>query len=80
MRCFFLRSGHIVSVQLLPGLSERDAIVKSHKLFAEAPKDRFDGFELWETTQFVMRYEQPQELQRQANGSGHHEKRVEDGS
>jgi hypothetical protein len=36
MRCFFLRQGYVVDVEMLPGLSELDAIAKAHSLFQSA--------------------------------------------
>jgi hypothetical protein len=57
MRCFFLKDGHIVSVELMPDLSDEEAVEKSHRLFAQAHKGRFDGFEVWELARFVFRYE-----------------------
>jgi hypothetical protein len=33
MRCYFMRGGHIVDVQELPGLSNEEATAKAHALF-----------------------------------------------
>jgi hypothetical protein len=30
MRCFFLREGHIAAVEMLPDLSDQEAIAKAH--------------------------------------------------
>ena len=35
MRCFFVRAGRIVGVEMLTGLSDEDAIAKAHLLFSE---------------------------------------------
>jgi hypothetical protein len=79
MRCFFLKSGHIVGVELLPGLSDQEAVEQSHKLFAQAPEGRFDGFEVWELTRLVSRHEAPREPLGKPNGSGRQEKRAYNG-
>jgi hypothetical protein len=57
MRCFFLRKGHIVAVEMLPGLSNAEAVEKSHEMF-EARKDeaQYEAFEVWELSRMVMRY------------------------
>jgi hypothetical protein len=44
MRCYFMRGGHIVSVEELSGLSDDEATAKAHALFAER-KELFQGFE-----------------------------------
>jgi hypothetical protein len=41
-----MRGGHIASVEILPGLSDEEAIDRAHQLFAEQ-KSIFEGFELW---------------------------------
>jgi hypothetical protein len=35
MRLFFMRAGHIPSVEELPGLSDEEATAKAHALFSE---------------------------------------------
>ena len=47
MRCYFVRAGHIAAVEMLTGLSDKDAIAKAHSLFSER-KTQFDGFEVWD--------------------------------
>jgi hypothetical protein len=48
-----LRKGHIAAVVLLePGPD--DALVKQGKaIFAAAPPDSFDGFEVWDLTRMI---------------------------
>ncbi len=57
MRCYLMKGGHIVNVELLPGLSDQEAIEKSHILFSNMPEERYDGFELWEGARFILRHE-----------------------
>jgi hypothetical protein len=79
MRCFFLKNGHIVSVELLPGLTDKEAVAKSHRLFAEAPAGRFDGFEVWEKERHIMRYGGPGPNPNKSNGEWHQPSRANDG-
>jgi hypothetical protein len=58
MRCYFMRGGHIVDVQELPGLSNEEATAKAHALFLER-KHLFGGFELWDRTRLVIKYSAP---------------------
>jgi hypothetical protein len=60
MRCYFMRDGHIVSVEELPGLSDEEAIRKGRELF-EARKTRsaFDGFEVWKLKQMLIQHPPP---------------------
>jgi hypothetical protein len=55
MRCYFMRGGHIVDVQELPGLSNEEATAKAHALFLER-EHLFEGFELWDRTRLVIKY------------------------
>ena len=58
MRCFFWKNGHIVSkVELSICLQSEEAIAACHKLFQAAPNYRFDSFEIWEMTHFILRHE-----------------------
>jgi hypothetical protein len=58
MCCYLMQGGHIASVEALPGLSDEEAIQKSHEIFLQA-KDRFDGFELWDRARVVVRWPDP---------------------
>ena len=58
MRCYFMRNGHIGAVEELFGLSEEEARVKAHVLFAER-KHLFEGFELWDHARFLIRHLEP---------------------
>jgi hypothetical protein len=58
MRCYFMRGGHIEAVEELPGLSDDEAIVRAHALFAER-KHVFHGFELWDRTRVIIRHPKP---------------------
>jgi hypothetical protein len=58
MRCYFMRGGHIASVEPLPGLTDREAVEKAHALFAER-KRRFDGFEVWDMARVIIRWPEP---------------------
>jgi hypothetical protein len=59
MRCFFLREGHIAAVEMLPDLSDQEAIAKAHKLFFLDRRGQFEGFELWDRTRVVFRHPDP---------------------
>jgi hypothetical protein len=60
LRCFFLKQGHIAAVEILPGLSQEQAVDKSRELFA-ARKDQgqYEGFEVWEEARMVIQYPPP---------------------
>ncbi len=58
MRCFFLRAGHIVGVEMLTELSDQDAIATAHLLFSER-RTKFDGFEVWDGARIVIRHPDP---------------------
>jgi hypothetical protein len=58
MRCYFVRAGRIAGVEMLTGLSDKDAIAKAHSLFSER-KTQFDGFEVWDQTRFLFRHLDP---------------------
>jgi hypothetical protein len=62
MRCFFMRKGHIVDVEILAGLSDEDAVKKSCELFA-ARASEFDGFEVWELTRMVIQHPPPEAVE-----------------
>jgi hypothetical protein len=55
MRCYFMRGGRIEAIEELPGLSDEQAVAKSHALFAER-KHKFEGFELWNRTRVIIRH------------------------
>ena len=55
MRCYFMRGGRIEAIEELPGLSDEQAVAKSHALFAER-KHKFEGFELWNRTRVITRH------------------------
>jgi hypothetical protein len=55
MRCYFIKNGHIVAVEMLFGLSDQEAIEKSHELFAAQSAD-YEGFEVWDTTRVVVQW------------------------
>jgi hypothetical protein len=61
MRCYFMKGGHIVSVELLDGLSDAEAVQKARQLF-EARADRVEGFEVWERDRLIMRHPEDVEL------------------
>jgi hypothetical protein len=61
LRCYFMRGGHIVSVEAIPGLSDQKTIEKAWDLFSQKLKDNFDfdGFEVWELSRMVFQYPVP---------------------
>jgi hypothetical protein len=60
MRCYFMRNGHIVDVESLPGLSDEQAIERGHEMFAVRKNERFDGFEVWDMARVVIQYPPPE--------------------
>lgn len=57
MRVFFMRAGHIVSVEELPNsLTNRPR--QRHALFSER-KHMYEGFELWDRTRVLTRHPVP---------------------
>lgn len=57
MRCYFMRAGHIVGVEALPGLTDPEAIAKGHKLFATQKNVPLDGFEVWDMARVVVQWD-----------------------
>jgi len=55
MRCYFVRAGHIAGVEMLTGLSDKDAIAKALLLFSER-RPHFDEVEVWDQTRFIFRH------------------------
>ena len=47
--------GDIAGVEMLTGLSDRDAISKARLLFSEG-RIPFDSYEVWDQTRFVFRH------------------------
>lgn len=60
MRWYFLRRGHIASVEELPGLSDLEAIEMARR-FYEARRKRFefDVFEVWDRARVVIQEPAP---------------------
>jgi hypothetical protein len=54
-----MRDGHIFDVELLPGLTDEQAIAKGHELF-KARKDKLDGFEIWDMARVVVQHPPPE--------------------
>jgi hypothetical protein len=59
MRCYFMRNGHIVSVEEMPGLSDEEAVAKGRHLFEERAPQGFDGFEVWDRARMLIQYPEP---------------------
>jgi hypothetical protein len=50
-----MRDGHISDVEMLPGLTDEEAVVAAQKLFeARKGEARYDGFEVWEQTRKII--------------------------
>ncbi len=60
MRCYFLRGGHILAVEELTGLSDKEAIEKAHVLFSER-ENPVGAFEVWDQTRVIIRHPLAQE-------------------
>ncbi|HXS05550.1 MAG TPA: hypothetical protein VN723_02075 [Rhizomicrobium sp.] len=57
MRCYFMREGHIVSVEFLDSQDDAGRIAQSKKLFDSKAKSLdADGFEVWDGARFVYRF------------------------
>ena len=58
MRCYFIRQGHIVSVEAIPGLSDEETIKRAWELFEATRKAKlnYDGFEVWHMSRVVFQY------------------------
>jgi hypothetical protein len=63
MRCYFLRKGHIVAVEPIPGVADEQAIERGHSLF-KAREEQLDGFEIWDLARVVLQHSPPQEQSR----------------
>lgn len=65
MRCYFMRDGHIASVEELPGLSDEEAVARSQRLFEERKAEfHYDGFEVWLLARMIIQFplvERPEE-------------------
>jgi len=60
MRCYFMRGGHIASVEFLQEGPDADLIKQSHTHF-EARKSEvpFDGFEVWDGARRIYTHPEP---------------------
>ena len=57
MRCYFMRNGHIASVEILDGITDDIVAIKlGRSAFLKRLGERFDGFEIWERDRMVFRY------------------------
>jgi hypothetical protein len=57
MRCYFMRDGHIASVEFLESTTDRERVVEAEALFNIKARDAgCDGFEVWDGPRFVYRY------------------------
>ena len=56
MRCYFMRDGHIASVEALDVRSDAEAIEKSKAFFAEHA-ERFESFEIWDGDRVILRHD-----------------------
>ena len=69
MRCFFMRSGHIVSVEAMPGLSDDETIKQAWAVFVERQAgSNYDGFEVWDLARMVFQYPAPRADKSQDGG------------
>jgi hypothetical protein len=61
MRCYFMRKGHIASVEAIPGLSDEETVKRAWELFTEKLKARYsyDGFEVWDLARVVFQHPKP---------------------
>jgi hypothetical protein len=57
MRCFFLKGGHIIAVQLLNADTD-DGLVDQAKaaFYANGGRSAADGYEVWDGKRFIFRF------------------------
>jgi hypothetical protein len=57
VRCYFMRDGHIASVEAIPGFTDEETVRRAHLLFEERRKaSAYDGFEVWDLARVVLQY------------------------
>lgn len=56
MRCYFMRSGHIVDVEILDAADDAQAVEAARKLFAARQDAKLEGFEVWDRARFIHRF------------------------
>jgi hypothetical protein len=55
-----MRKGHIAGVEMLPNLSDEEAVGKCRQLFEERKSDgHYDGFEVWERARMIIQHPSP---------------------
>jgi len=70
MKCYFMRGGNIVGVEMLPpGLSEQDAIARARTLSSKR-KGSIDGLEVWDGGRLVIRHLAPRSGSNEAAAFG----------
>jgi hypothetical protein len=57
MRCFFIRGGHIAAVELLPDLTDEEAVKQCREMFEARRADKeYDGFEVWNLSRRIAQF------------------------
>ena len=57
MRVYFMKGGHIASVELLSQTTDEGRIAEARELFTQKGVPRgAEGFEVWDLNRFVYRY------------------------
>lgn len=57
MRCFFMKDGHITSVQILTADTDTGLVEQARTAFyAKGGRSIADGFEVWDGPRFVSRF------------------------
>jgi hypothetical protein len=57
LRCYFMRNGHIVASQGMPGLCDIQAVVTANELSSLQKSDQgYDSFEVWDRTRVLHKY------------------------
>ena len=71
MRCYFMRNGHIASVEILDGITDDISAIKlGSSAFLKRLGERFDGFEIWERDRMVFRYPEDENQSGPASQNG----------
>ncbi|MBW8708636.1 MAG: hypothetical protein JF627_05125 [Alphaproteobacteria bacterium] len=61
MRCYFLKGGHIATVNYLSATEDKSLIAEARELFETSGKPRgAESFEVWDGPRFVYRYPEQQ--------------------
>jgi hypothetical protein len=64
VRCYFMRKGQFVAVEVLTDASDTAAVKQAEEQFTNRSEESFSGFEVWDRARLVHRH--PQSLPKYA--------------